>query len=89
MDRLLVGFAQSPGGFAQLAHESAEFVCRGLGRLRHAEGDCHRIGDLFRKLPDEAAFDEAEHAAPDAIQMDRNDRDRTAFHDAFESAAER
>ena len=52
------------------------------------ERDGHGIGKLFRHFPEEAATIEAEDAAPDTIEMDRNDRSRPSFHDPFESTPE-
>mgnify|MGYP007056984869 CR=1 FL=1 len=48
----------------------------------------HRIRNASRQFPDEAFLLEAENAAPDPVQADRDDRRLEALHDPFETAPE-
>ena len=57
-------------------------------RQRLAERDGDGIGQPLGQLPEEAALAEAEDAAPQAIEMDRNHRHVEAVDDALEAAFE-
>src|SRR3990167_6028364 len=88
MQGLLIGFAQIPGGFPQLTDEAAEFIGRGRGGLwcseRHGDG----IGDSLRPFADEPPVRKTEDAAPDPVEVDRNDRDGSSLDDAFKAPSE-
>src|ERR1700678_2309929 len=71
----------------------ADFEGRGGGRQRFAEANRDGIRDALRQFPQKTPALVAEDAAPDAVQVNRNDRRADAiffraFHDAFHAAAE-
>ena len=59
-----------------------------VGRHGLAETDGDRVGNRTRHFPEEPPALEAEDAAPDAVEVHRDDRRVHALHDAFHSAAE-
>src|SRR6185437_2635752 len=60
------------------------------GRGRHGCAEAHGdgVGNAARHLPEEATALETEDAAPYAVEVDGDDGNFDAFHDAFESPAE-
>src|SRR5690242_7095482 len=71
----------------QLLNGQTDNRRRGIRRQRLAETDGHRKGEATRHLPEEATAVEAEDAAPDSIEMHRNDRSVYSFHDPCVAAA--
>src|SRR6516164_6337799 len=67
----------------------AHLDCGRGGRHGHAEAHRDAIRNLPRYLPQKSAALKAENASPNAVQVYGNDGNLDAFHDAFESAAER
>src|SRR5271165_4019098 len=73
---------------AKLLHGLADFGGGGCRGQRLPEGDAHRIRDGARAFPEEAAAGKTENGAPDAVEIDGDDGNVDAFHDALKAAAE-
>ena len=86
-------FVRRPPGQRDLAskleHGHARSRCRRRGGQRIAERHGDRIGNLHGPLPEKSAALEAEDAAPDAIEIHRNDRHVEAVDNPLEAALER
>ena len=88
VQRALAGLAMAIGFRLQLLDGFAHFEWSRRGRHRLAEAHGDWVGNEARKLPEEAAALEAENAAPDAVEIHRDDRRVHALHDALHAAAE-
>src|SRR3989338_1617771 len=67
----------------------ADFGVGGARGHRRTEANGNTIGDAPWHFPEEASFLETEDAAPDAGQVDGNDRGFNVSDDALEAAAKR
>src|SRR5512132_36463 len=61
----------------------------GTWRQWRTEGYCHRVWKLFGPLPEKLAVFKTEDAAPELIEVHRNDRDVRALDDFFKATLER
>ena len=84
-----MGLSQLPRCLTQLADRSAQFMGRRRGRERSSKRDCDGVGQLFRQFPQKASTIEAEDAAPDTIEVNGNDRNRSPLNDPFNPTPER
>src|SRR5689334_9267084 len=86
-------FIRRTAPYGQIAAERLQgHACRRSGRGRGhglTEGDCHGIRHTNGPLPEEPSPFEAEDAAPDAVEVDRNHRYVQAFDNSLETAFER
>ncbi len=74
---------------AQFADGRSHQCGRDGGRQRWAESDGDGVGQPLGQLPEEAAFFEAEHTAPHAVQVHRYHRHVQSGEDALESTFKR
>ena len=73
----------------QILHGLAHVGGGRVRRQRGAVGNGDVVGQFLRQLPKDTAAEEAENAAPDLIQADREDRRPDMPDDLLEAAGER